>query len=170
MLFSGALMHLDVKRSRVMAVASKGGHWVQLMRLSPAWEGCEVTYVSTDRGYAAEIEEMNHNSNGPPARFMTVRDASRLAKINIVIQAVGVLVALIRTRPQVIVTTGAAPGFFAVALGNLIGARTIWIDSIANADELSLSGRKAKRFATLCLTQWPHLTEPDGPLYEGAVL
>ena len=60
--------------------------------------------------------------------------------------------------------------FFGVFFGRLLGARTIWVDSIANADELSLSGRKAGRFAHLWLTQWPELARAQGPHYQGAVL
>ena len=44
--------------------------------------------------------------------------------------------------------------------GSLLGIRTLWLDSIANADELSLSGVKASKFATLALTQWPELGPP----------
>jgi hypothetical protein len=52
----------------------------------------------------------------------------------------------------------------------LLGARTIWIDSIANVEELSLSGRRIGKHAHLWLTQWPHLAAPGGPRYEGSVL
>ena len=58
----------------------------------------------------------------------------------------------------------------ALRLGRLLGARTIWLDSIANVDELSLSGLKARRHADLWLTQWPHLARPEGPFYMGAVM
>ena len=70
----------------------------------------------------------------------------------------------------VVISTGAAPGFFGLAFGKLLGARTIWIDSMANVEELSLSGRQVRRFADLWLTQWPHLARPDGPRYEGGVV
>jgi hypothetical protein len=43
------------------------------------------------------------------------------------------------------------------------------VDSIANAEELSLSGRKVRRFADLWLTQWPDLVREGGPEYAGAV-
>jgi hypothetical protein len=73
-------------------------------------------------------------------------------------------------RPDVIVTTGAAPGYFAVRFGRLLGTRTVWVDSIANAEELSMSGRMAGKHASLWLTQWPHLAQGGGPEYRGSVL
>jgi Oligosaccharide biosynthesis protein Alg14 like len=54
--------------------------------------------------------------------------------------------------------------------GRFLGARTIWVDSIANIDVLSMSGQKAGRYADLWLTQWPELASPNGPEYRGSVL
>jgi hypothetical protein len=73
-------------------------------------------------------------------------------------------------KPDVVISTGAAPGYFAIRIGRLLRMRTIWIDSIANADELSMSGAKAGAFADLWLTQWPHLASQNGPKYLGNVL
>ncbi|MEL6999525.1 MAG: UDP-N-acetylglucosamine--LPS N-acetylglucosamine transferase [Pseudomonadota bacterium] len=159
---------------RVLAVASGGGHWVQLRRMRPAWEGCAVTYVTTLEGYRAEIEAEAAESTGPASRFEVVPDANRWQKVRLVRQLLALLWIVLRTRPHAIVTTGAAPGYFAIRLGRLLGARTVWIDSIANAEELSLSGRKVGRHAHLFLTQWEHLAENGSgqaaPQFHGTVL
>jgi hypothetical protein len=69
-----------------------------------------------------------------------------------------------------VISTGAAPGYFALRFGKLIRARTIWLDSIANAEELSTAGKKVQRYADLWLTQWTHLATTAGPRFGGAVL
>ena len=46
----------------------------------------------------------------------------------------------------------------------------LWIDSLANGEELSMSGRRAAKHADLWLTQWPELAEDGGPEYAGSVL
>ncbi len=104
------------------------------------------------------------------APFRVIPDANRWDKVGLVKCALAVLVLIVRERPEVVISTGAAPGYFAVRFGKLVGARTIWIDSIANAEELSLSGRKAGKHVDLWLTQWPHLATPEGPIYAGNVL
>ena len=69
------------------------------------------------------------------------------------------------------VTTGAGPGFLALAVAKLAGgSRTIWIDSIANTERMSLSGRLARPVADVRLVQWQHLARPGGPEFWGAVL
>ena len=50
------------------------------------------------------------------------------------------------------------------------GCRTLWIDSLANTERLSLSGRLARPVADMRLTQWEHLARPGGPAFWGAVL
>ena len=76
-----------------------------------------------------------------------------------------------RFRPDVVITTGAAPGLVALALARLMGARTIWLESIANAEKLSMSGQLAGRIANLRLTQWAHLAQRHDRLqYFGQVL
>ncbi len=143
-----------------MAVASGGGHWVQLLRLRPVLEGLPVTWVSTHVDFGREVD-------GP---FHSVRDANMWNKWALAIMFVQVAWLLLRVRPAVVVTTGAAPGFAAIVVGRLLGARTVWIDSIANSETLSSSGAKAGRWAHVWLTQWQHLARPGGPQYWGAVL
>lgn len=64
-----------------------------------------------------------------------------------------------RERPDVIISTGAAPGCLVCFLGKLVGARIVWLDSITNVEQLSLSGRMVYRIADLFLVQWPELTK-----------
>ncbi len=144
-----------------MLVSSSGGHWVQLNRLLPAFEGCEKIFVTTDPKYSSTV---GHN------RFLLVPDANRWNKLRILWLAVIMLKHVLTVRPNVVVSTGAAPGFFAIFWGKKLGAQTIWLDSIANVDELSMSGRIVARYADLWLTQWEHLALVGGPKYAGAVL
>jgi hypothetical protein len=151
----------DRKRRRILAVASGGGHWVQLLRLRPAFEGHDVAFVSVKPDYRSDVA--GH-------RFHCVKDATRWSRIGLAWMALRLLLVLLRERPDVIVSTGAAPGVFAIRMGRWFGARTAWIDSIANVERLSMSGELVGRRADLWLTQWPHLARSEGPVYRGSVL
>lgn len=146
---------------KVMLVSSSGGHWVQLNRLLPAFEDCEKVFVTTEEKYQ---DTVGNN------KFLLVPDANRWNKLRVIYLAIVMLKHIFIIRPDVVVSTGAAPGFFALLFGKKLGAKTIWLDSIANVDELSLSGKKVQRYADLWLTQWEHLATPGGPKFEGAVL
>jgi UDP-N-acetylglucosamine:LPS N-acetylglucosamine transferase len=147
-------------KRRILAVASSGGHWIQLRRLSPAFDGHHVAYMTTDPGHRDEVSG---------ARFYAVPDANRWERLKLLHSAAKILWVLLRERPDVVISTGAAPGYLAVRFAKLRGARTAWVDSAANVEELSLSGRMASGTTDLCLTQWSHLA--GGSVgYEGSVL
>lgn len=150
------------RKTKVLALSSGGGHWVQLLRLRPAFANCHVVFATAKAGYRADI--------APEAEFRLIPDANRWDKFGLIRVAFAIFHLIWRERPDVVISTGAAPGYFAIRIANLLGARTIWVDSIANAAELSLSGRKAGPHAALWLTQWAHLASPDGPQYRGSVL
>lgn len=146
---------------KVLALSSGGGHWVQLLRLRPAFQDCEVVFATVDPGYEGDV-------GGAP--FRLIHDGNRSEKIALLRSAWSILRLLLAERPDVVISTGAAPGFFALRFARLLGMRTIWVDSVANAEELSMSGRKAGTCADLWLTQWPHLAANGGPKHFGSVL
>ena len=155
---------------RVLAVASAGGHWIQLCRLAPAWSGCRVDYMTTDPGLRGCVEDAAAALGEPPPGFHMIIEVNRWQKLRLIRSVLQIAFILLRIRPDVVITTGAAPGFLALRLGRLMGARTVWVDSIANADELSLSGKMAGKHCDLWLTQWEHLAAPEGPDFRGSVI
>lgn len=154
---------------KVMAIASGGGHWVQLLRLRPAFDDLDVFYVSLDPTSATDV---------PDRRYYTIREASRKHKWAFIIVAMQLFWILLKERPKVVITTGSAPALVAIMIAkHIFRAKTIWVDSIANAEKLSTSGQKAGGVADIWLTQWPELSEPGArdtkgrlPEHWGAVL
>ena len=146
---------------KVLAVSSSGGHWVQLRRVIPAFAGSEVVYVTVLESYRSQV---------PENRFYCVNDATRWNKLSMIALALRLALIMAKEKPGVVISTGAAPGYFALLLGRWFGARTIWIDSMANIEHLSMSGSRVGRYADLWLTQWPHLARSEGPHYAGGVL
>jgi exopolysaccharide biosynthesis glucuronosyltransferase PssD len=153
---------MRLRDRRVMVATSAGGHWVQMRRLLPALEGLEVVYAGVDPALDADLA---------PARYYRLRNVSRSDPLGFPVIVWQLARAVRRERPDVIITTGAAPGLMALVIGKLVaGCRTVWIDSIANTERLSMSGGLARHVADAWLVQWPHLARPGGPEHWGAVL
>jgi len=146
-----------MNKKKVLAVASQGGHSIQLMRLKPVFDRYITSYVSS--------QKRNGMDN-----FSHVVDANRDSKLRLIQLFFQVLWIVVCKRPDVVISTGAAPGYFAILCGKLIGAKTIWLDSMANAEELSMSGQRAGKFADLWLTQWSEVARDNGPVFGGRVL
>lgn len=76
-----------------------------------------------------------------------------------------------KERPDVVISTGAEPAFLICITAKLLGGRIVWIDSIANVQRLSASGRLIRPFADVFLTQWPDLANINKNIeYAGALL
>lgn len=153
---------LDARPLRVLLVASAGGHWIELTRLVDAFAGCDCQFVSTACGMTPPL------GTRP---VIVVADTARDAKATILGAIRGLWGAFRRFDPDLVVSTGAAPGALALYVARLFGARTIWIDSIANSERLSLSGSLVRPVADLTVTQWPEVAARHPRLrYLGQIL
>ncbi len=145
-------------RKRILAVASGGGHWEQMLLLRDAFVGHDISFATTMKGLG---------ERAGIAGVRVIHDCNRNSPMSAVFCVLDLLRVMARVRPQVIVSTGALPGFLALAIGRRFGVKTIWVDSIANAEELSMAGQKAKAHADLWLSQWPFVAERSGAAMRG---
>lgn len=149
------------KNKRILAIASAGGHWQQLMQLRDAFEDHDTLFATTLEGLPEEFNA---------GKSVIVPDCNRDSKKSILRCSAKLIWVVLRHRPHVVVSTGALPGVIAIAFGRLTGAHTIWIDSVANAEEMSMSGRAAKFVAKSWVSQWQHVAAANGAVYAGEVL
>jgi UDP-N-acetylglucosamine:LPS N-acetylglucosamine transferase len=149
------------RRPKILAISSSGGHWIQLLRLRPAFAGARVTYATVNRDAEDDVAG---------AGFYVFPDANRDRKLALMLQILKIAWIVAWVRPDVVITTGASCGYVAIRVARLLGSRTLFMDSIANAENMSLSAQLAKRHVNMLLTQWPHLADADGPDYHGSVI
>lgn len=148
-------------KPRVLAVASIGGHWIQLLRIvRPMCGRFDVTFCSTHPRCAAMVAAH---------RFHLIPDFNR-KNIWRVFSAIGGIARMLRReRPEAVISTGAAPGLAVILVARLMGIRTIWVDSVANVEHPSACGKVAMRIASRAYTQWPHLAREGRLIYAGNV-
>ncbi len=144
-----------------IAIASGGGHWMQMLRLRPAFGDAEVLYVTTLDGLATQAGLV---------RSALVPECNRNTPLRILACAWALWRILRRERPDWVISTGALPGYIALRLARRMGVRTVWVDSVANAEEMSMAGRKVRPYADLWLSQWEHVAATEGAEFAGAVL
>ena len=155
------------KKTKVLAIASPGGHWIQLNKIcNPLEEQFDIIYVTPGAQYT-------NKSNGA-RKILTIVDASADSKLKLFPLAFQLLSIFIKERPKAIISTGAAPGAIAFLLAKFLAwffpIKTIWIDSIANVSQLSRSGRMIQKHADKTLTQWEDLSDDKKVFYKGSIL
>lgn len=149
------------KRQKLLAVASGGGHWIELLRLRPAFSNFDTVYVSMFENYV-------HQLNGES--YYTIPDCTRFNPHLLFPIFWKALKIIWLEKPAAIITTGSAPALPFVLIGKLIGCKTLWIDSIANAESLTMSGNIAKKFGLKVISQWPDVAEHECVEYWGAII
>lgn len=134
-----------------LLVCSPGGHLLQMLRLRPAWQHLDATWVTLE---AADSRHLLRDSSAVFAHGPTNRSLrALLANLRLAWRVVR------RERPRVILSTGAAlavPFFF---VGKLHGCRLVFVESLTRTDDLSLAGRIVYPLADAFFVQWPRAAE-----------
>lgn len=155
-------MNKDLK---LVVGASTGGHMNELINLLHAagdrWPVRPVAYVTTmniGRGALPDaslpVHVVGEADRRKPWRSLMVLGRTALVAW--------------RLRPDVVVTTGSMPLALFAIWAKCLGAKIVWIDSVAQVGEMSLSGRLTRRFADLTLVQWPDVAKKySGTEYAG---
>jgi UDP-N-acetylglucosamine:LPS N-acetylglucosamine transferase len=138
-------------RYTVMLVGSSGGHLSQLWALRPWWSELERLWVTFDTPDAVSLlaDEQTVWAHHP-----TTRNVRNLWRNALLARRV-----LKRTRPDVVVTSGAG-----VALPFFIWARlhripTVYVEVFDRIDSATLTGRLCRPFTSLMCVQWDEQAE-----------
>jgi UDP-N-acetylglucosamine:LPS N-acetylglucosamine transferase len=154
---------MTVKRKKILAIASPGGHWIQLNKIcNPLEDRFDVIYVTPGAQYASAVKKSR--------KIFTITDASADSKHKLIPLAFQLLWIFIKERPTAIISTGAAPGAIAFLMARFLPIKTIWVDSIANVSQLSRSARLVQKHADKVITQWESLSDGKSITYQGSIL
>lgn len=152
-----------MKKAKLCIVASAGGHLSQLLLLEPVWRGHRIFCVSTGQMVRDKLEKIGQT--------YIVGECNRQHPVKTLGVMFKCLKVVWKERPSIILSTGAAAGFLICFWGKLFGAKVIWVDSIANAKTLSMSGRMIRPFADLIFSQWSDVAAKYAKIeYAGEVI
>jgi UDP-N-acetylglucosamine:LPS N-acetylglucosamine transferase len=155
-----------MKILKICVGASAGGHMNQLLRLlehAGDWPSSPSIYITTQPELAGKLQKRG--------KTYVIGECNRyhpLAALVALWRAFGIM---IMDKPDIVITTGSLPLALVCLVAKLFGKKVIWIDSIANAEKFSMSGRLMYRFADLFLTQWEELAQAhEKAEFAGAIL
>jgi len=146
---------------KICAGASSGGHMTELFSLLSeidAWPVKPSVYLTSRSIWASKLQEY-----GPT---YVVGECDRTKPLQILITAWKSLSFILKERPDIIITTGSLPIAITCLIGKVFGTKIVWIDSIAQIDELSMSGKLVLKYADVFFTQWPEVAEKHYPKAE----
>ena len=157
-----------ISEFKLVVGASAGGHAAELTILLDSaigvWPVEPSSYVTTMQIAAAGFAQRSKP-------VYVIGECDRRKPLQIVAVLFRAFKLAARLRPDAVVTTGSMPLALFCIWAKLFGAKIVWIDSVAQCDEMSASGKLMRRIADLCLVQWPDLAaQLSGVEYVGEVL
>ena len=133
----------------ICLAASGGGHLTELLTLSDSCRQHGTFYVTTVPVVRDNLQESGN--------VYVVGECNRHYPLRVLKVFLKCAKVVFKEKPNVVISTGAAPGFMVCFFAKILGAKIIWIDSITNVQRISLSGRMVRYIADLFLVQWSEL-------------
>jgi len=137
------------KRLKICIAASPGGHLVQISQVAVVYEKHDYFYFTFHGAVADSLRD--------GARVHTVPNVVRSRPLSWLRGAIGSFLVVIKERPDVVITTGAGVVVFLCVFAKLLGAKLIFIESMARIEKPTLTARFLYPFSDLFFVQWPQL-------------
>lgn len=142
---------MRVEGAKVCIPTSSGGHLAHMWLLRPVWSKAAdrfwVTFDKEDANSLLEGERVYH------CAFPTNRNIPNLIRNTWLAVKV-----LLRERPDLIVSSGAAVAVPFFAIGKLMGAKCVYVEVFDRVDKGTLTGRMLNGISDLFVVQWPEMT------------
>lgn len=138
-----------MKKLKVVVACSTGGHLVEVRRLENIYKNYNYSYFTFDGGVAKELAKTE--------KVVTIPNIHRQKPLTWISGIWHSLIAVIKMKPDVIITTGAGVVVFYCIFARLLGAKLIFIESMARIELPTLTARMLYPFSNLFIVQWPNL-------------
>lgn len=146
---------------KLCLTCAAGGHLDELFSLFDAFKKYDkfvVTVASPRTESLSDMEKTYYIAVGPkPTKYKSLNFMSLLAYYAYIL--LPCIFILIKERPDVIIGSGGEATLHLSYIGKLLGAKIIYIESLARIDDLSGTGKLVYRISDLFLVQWENLIE-----------
>lgn len=142
---------------KVLFISSTGGHLNELMQLKPLFAKYDY-HIITEKDKANESlkeeykEKINYLPYGTRSKLFTYI-------FKYFYLCLKTIYLYIKIRPQYIVTTGTHTAGPMCYLGKLFGSKIIYIETIANVNKKTATGKLIYPIADLFIVQWMEMLE-----------
>ena len=139
-------------KKKVMFISSTGGHLTEMMQLSPMFNKYEYFIITEKTKSNIYLKEEHKNKVG----YLVYGTKSKFLvyPFKLLYNCFKSLFYYIKVRPKVIITTGAHTAGPMCCIGKIFGSKIIYIETLANINTKTITGRIIYHFADLFVVQW----------------
>lgn len=154
---------LKDKQKTVMLISSTGGHLSELFQLKGMFKKYNY-YIVTEKTKSNLYLREQYSNKIDFLLYGTKKDIL-IYPFKLFANCFISLYLYIKVRPKVIITTGAHTAGPMCCIGKIFGSKIIYIETLANIDTKTITGRIIYLFADLFIVQWEEMLK----LYPKAV-
>lgn len=141
-----------MKKKKVMFISSTGGHLDELMQLKELFNKYDYTIITEKTKSNINLKDKH------PKRISYLvygtKDKPLIYPFKLLFNCFKSLFIYIKVRPKYIISTGAHTAGPMCYIGKIFGSKIIYIETFANSETKSLTGRLVYPIADLFIVQW----------------
>ena len=150
-------MAKKAKKKKVLFISSTGGHLSEMLRLSPMFEKYDYHIITEKTKSNLSLKDkypkrVGYLVYGTKRRFITY-------PFKLLYNCFKSLYYYIKIRPKVIITTGTHTAGPMCCIGKIFRSKIIYIETLANSNTKTSTGKLIYHFADLFIVQWEDMLE-----------
>ncbi len=140
------------QKKKVMFISSTGGHLDELLQLKEMFDKFDYTIVTEKTKSNLNLFDIYPNK----VKYLIygTKDKILTYPIKLLFNCFKSLFIYIKERPKYIITTGAHTAGPMCCIGKIFGSKIIFIETFANSETKSVTGKLIYLFADLFIVQW----------------
>ena len=147
---------------KILLVCNPGGHLTDMLSLEKFWSNHEREWVTYRHFHTEKL------SRKEKVYWVKMQEARML--IRAIINFFNALLILRKSKPDLVVSTGASLAVPFILASKLYKIKTIFIETIGRPDDLSLSAKLVYNIVDELYVQWPECLERyPKALYRGII-
>lgn len=142
-------------KKKVLFISSTGGHLTELLQLSPLFEKYDY-HIITEKD---KVNEHLKETYGEKIDFLPYGTRAKLFTyiFKYFYLCIKTVYYYFKLKPKVIVTTGTHTAGPMCILGKIFGSKIIYIETFANTNKKTATGRLLYPIADLFIVQWEEM-------------
>ena len=139
---------MNEKKVKICLASSSGGHFEQLMMLSPLIEKYSGYIVTEKIGYDVKAGDI------PVKYVLPINRTDKTFFLKFFVNIIKSFFIVLSDRPDYIISTGALAAVPLMVWTKIFGGKVIYIESFAKINSPNISGKIAYKFADQFYVQW----------------
>ncbi len=153
---------------KVLFISSTGGHFNELIQLKPLFKEYDYHIITEKNKMTAGLKK----EYGEKINFLVYGTRIRIFEyiFKFIYNCLKSLILYIKIRPQYIISTGTHTAVPMCYIGKVFGSKIIFIETFANRNTKTLSGKMIYPIADLFIVQWEEMLKLyPRAIYGGAI-